>query len=191
MTKAELGDKNLVMDILTKSFDTNKSVNYVIKQDKKRSKRIRALMEYSYAICKQFGEVYLSNDKKACALTLLPDTQKTTLTTIFLDLRLAIISLGLTRAIKALERAMLIKKQYPASSVYYIWLIGVHPEAQNNGIGTTLLSEIIANAQILNRPIYLETSMSENLPFYKKMGFEVYAELESPHSIFFLRKNNN
>ncbi len=72
MVKAEYNSKTLVVDILTKSFDTNQSVNYIINQDEKRKKRIKNLMEYSFDVCYLFGKVFLSDDKKSCALIVLP-----------------------------------------------------------------------------------------------------------------------
>ena len=59
MKKADHNDKNLVVDILTKSFDTNQSVNYIVKQDQKRVKRISALLNYSFEVCHMFGDVFL------------------------------------------------------------------------------------------------------------------------------------
>ena len=38
MRKATVNDKQLVIDILKKAFDDNKSVNYVVKQDQKRAR---------------------------------------------------------------------------------------------------------------------------------------------------------
>ena len=62
MIKAAYSDKNLVVDILTDSFETNQSVNYIVKQDKKRVNRIRSLMDYSFEVCYSFGEVFLSDN---------------------------------------------------------------------------------------------------------------------------------
>ena len=78
MVKAKQTDKNLVADILTKSFENNQSVNYIAKQDEKRLTRIRSLMDYSFEVCYKFGDVFLSEDRKACALILYPDKKKTT-----------------------------------------------------------------------------------------------------------------
>ncbi|MGB4398634.1 MAG: N-acetyltransferase, partial [Daejeonella sp.] len=78
MKKAAYGDKVLVKNILSKSFDKNQSVNYIAQQDELREKRIAALMDYSFEICYNYGDVYLSEDNKACALVLYPDRKKTT-----------------------------------------------------------------------------------------------------------------
>lgn len=188
MKNAEYSDKELVVDILTDSFETNKSVNYIIKQDNKRKKRIRALMDYSFEVCKEFGNVYLSDDKKACALVLFPDKKKTTLKSIQLDLKLILSSVGLSNIKKTLERESLIKKHQPKDTMYYLWFIGVDPKHQNSGIGTTLLNEVIKDSESKKRSIYLETSTMKNLPWYKKFGFDVYNELDLSYKLFFLKK---
>jgi hypothetical protein len=74
MIKANYGDKERIIKILAQSFDDNKSVNYIIPQDKKRKQRIRQLMAYSFDICLQYGKVFLSDDKKACVKRQTSDT---------------------------------------------------------------------------------------------------------------------
>jgi len=68
MVRATSNDKELVADILIRSFVDNKSINYIIKQDEKREQRLKHLMEYSFDICNLFGDVFVSDDRKACAL---------------------------------------------------------------------------------------------------------------------------
>jgi hypothetical protein len=60
MRKATEEDKERIIDLLAKSFDANQSVNYLVPQDEKRLKRIRALMDYSFEICREFGEIFIS-----------------------------------------------------------------------------------------------------------------------------------
>jgi len=36
-------------------------------------------------------------------------------------------------------------------------------------------------------PVYLETSTLKNMPWYKRMGFEVYDEVELSYTLFFLK----
>ena len=63
MLKAEYKDKEFAVDILVKSFDDNKSINYIIKQDKQRVKRLRILMGYSFDLCFYFGKIYFTDDR--------------------------------------------------------------------------------------------------------------------------------
>ena len=95
MIRAEYQDKQLIVNILTSSFENNKSVNYIIKQDSKRIIRIKNLMAYSFDVCYYFGDVFLSNDKKACALIVYPDKKKVNIRSVLLDLKLIIFSTGL------------------------------------------------------------------------------------------------
>ena len=188
MIKAAYNDKNLVVDILTVSFETNQSVNYIVKQDKKRVKRIRSLMDFSFEVCYSFGEVFLSDDNKACALILFPDKKKTTLKSILLDVKLILSCVGLNNIMKAMNRESKIKEIQPKELMYYLWFIGVDPRHQNSGIGTELLEDLIEDSKRRERPIYLETSTLKNLPWYKKFGFDIYNELDLSYKLFFLKR---
>lgn len=189
MTRADYTDKNLVVDILTKSFDDNQSVNYIVQQDSKRPHRVRALMDYSFEVCHSFGKVFLSDDKKACALVLFPDQRRTSLKSILLDVKLIFSCMGIGNIRKALTRESKIKNLQPKGLMYYLWFIGVDPKFQNTGAGTKLLNEVIEDATSRKRSIYLETSTLKNIPWYKKFGFDIYNELDLGYNLFFLKKD--
>jgi len=191
MIQAEYKDKELVIDILCNSFDQNKSVNYIVKQDSKRKKRIKTLMDYSFEYCYMFGNVYLSDDRKACALIMLPEKKKTSVKSILLDAKMAVSCVGLNRVSKILARDAKIKSEYPQSPIYYLWFIGVKPDEQQKGIGTSLLKELIKESDLLKRPIYLETSVPENIRFYNKQGFNIYNELDFGYKLFLVKRDLN
>jgi GNAT superfamily N-acetyltransferase len=188
MIRARYEDKSLVVQILTNSFKDNQSVNYVINQGPARDTRISRLMEYSFDYCNLFGEVFLSDDRNACALAVFPDKKKVNLKTIFWDVKLALTCIGLGNLKKALNRESRIKTTHPPSPIYYLWFIGVRPEFQNMGIGSALLSEVIAESESIQRPLYLETSTLRNLPWYKKFGFQVHKELDFGYNLFCLKR---
>ncbi len=189
MRKAEYSDKNLVIDILAKSFDNNQSVNYIVKQDQKRVQRVSSLMAYSFEICNLFGDVFLSDDNKACALIVYPDKKKTTLKSTLLDIKLILQSVGPGNISKALKREKLISSIQPKIQMAYLWFIGVDPVAQGRGSGSKLLQEIIDYSNSNNRPIYLETSTVKNLPWYEKFGFEVYSEQDLTYHLYFFKRD--
>ena len=191
MKKVDYCDKKLIVNILSNSFDSNQSVNYIVKQDKKRVKRIRSLMDYSFEVCAMFGKVLLSDDRKACALVLYPDRKRTTLKSIWLDLKLIFNCIGLSNVFKAMDRESKIKKIQPKERMCYLWFIGVNPIYQGSGIGSKLLREIIEESEMEDRTIYLETSTMKNLPWYKKFGFEVYNKLELDYTLYFLKRTLN
>lgn len=189
MRQVNCKEKNLIIDILTQSFESNQSVNYIIPQDKKRINRIRALMDYSFEVCSLFGEVFISDDNKACALIVYPDKKKTTLKSISLDIKLIIQCVGFKNIKKTLSREALIQKIQPKETMTYLWFIGVNQAEQNKGIGSRLLQEIIEYSNQNNRPIYLETSTLKNLPWYSKFGFKVYSEQDLSYHLYFLKRD--
>jgi ribosomal protein S18 acetylase RimI-like enzyme len=145
-------------------------------------------MEYSFEECFMFGEVFLSDDEKACALVLYPDKKRTTIKSILLDMKLIFSCIGIENIKKALARESKIKQLQPKTTMYYLWFIGVDPEFQNKGIGSMLLNEIIKDSKHKQRPIFLETSTLKNLPWYKKHGFLIYNELKLTYKLFFLKR---
>jgi ribosomal protein S18 acetylase RimI-like enzyme len=189
MIKATIKDKAMVIDILTNSFDDNKSVNYIIKQDSQRINRIRALMSYSFDTCFMFGEVYLSDNRQACALILFPDHKKFSLRAIWLDLILVFKVIGIDRVGKAMSRESLIKSNYPKEPFYYLWFLGVFNSEQNKGTGTILLEELIQDSQKQNREIYLETSTTKNIPWYGKFNFKIYKEIDFGYQLYMLKRD--
>lgn len=187
MIKATKDDKKLILDILTASFHTNQSVNYIIKKDNRRDERIRSLMDYSFEICQKFGEVFLSEDRSGCALVVYPDKKKTTFQSILLSLKLIFKCIGFQNIQKTLKREAMIKKVQPKEAMTYLWFIGVDPEKQGHGIGTRLLTYILESSRMKNRPVCLETSTLSNLSWYKKFGFKIYWIENIGYELHFLK----
>jgi ribosomal protein S18 acetylase RimI-like enzyme len=188
MTKATYSDKALVVDILAKSFADNSSVNYIIKQDRKKILRLKRLMEYSFDTCFAYGEILLSGDRKGCALIIFPEKKRITLKSILSDVKLIISCIGIRNAIKAMKRESAIKKVQPKELIYYLWFIGVETTAQNKGIGTRLIQEIINHSAAMERTICLETSTIKNIPWYQQFGFTIYNELDFGYRLYCLKK---
>lgn len=188
MRSATRTDKLLTTDLLSAAFNDNLSVNYIVRQDERREQRIRALMDYSFEVCYQFGEVLLSDDRKACALLLYPDQKKTTLKSIWLDIKLIFQAVGLVGIKKALDREAQIKQVQPKEPMVYLWFIGVSPLYQHHGIGSLLLQQIMVEAKKKGLPVYLETSTERNLPWYAQFGFKEYATTQFTYTLHFLKR---
>lgn len=188
MRQANHNDRERIVDILSASFNDNRSVNYIIKQDGKRADRLKGLMRYSFDVCQLFGDVFLTNDKSGCALILKPDRKKTTLQSLLLDAKLAAGVLGIENIKKASARETTISKTHPKGLLYYLWFIGVDPGEQNKGIGSELLQKVIEEGEKDNRIICLETSTEKNIPWYKKFGFTIYQELDFGYRLYCMKK---
>jgi N-acetylglutamate synthase-like GNAT family acetyltransferase len=188
MIRAAYSDKKRVTDILVQAFDTNKSVNHIVQAGSNRAKSMQALMSYSFDVCYEWGDVFLSDDKSGCALLLFPEKKKTSLHSVARDARLVLNCFGILHAGKVLRRETAIKKLQPKELMYYLWFIGVHPAAQHKGTGSQLLQDVILQSERLSRPLVLETSVTGNVEWYKHFGFKVYQELDLGYQLYFMRR---
>ncbi|NQX39079.1 Acetyltransferase (GNAT) family protein [Pedobacter steynii] len=188
MIKATKLDKSTVVRILSRSFQDNKSVNYIVRQDSGRLLRIDRLIEYSFLTCMDSGEIFLSEDEQCCALVLFPDRKKVTLNAIWRDLKLIFSVTGLRTVLKVLKRESLIKKQYPSGGeLYYIWFVACTPESQGKGKGTRMMRFLLSEALSMKRPVYLETSTERNIRWYEGLGLHVYNQLDLGYTLYFLK----
>lgn len=188
MRIAGISDKDLVVNILTGSFLENKSVNYLIPNDKNRIDRIRALMEYSFNVCASSGKVLIDDSNSAVALVSFPERKKTTLRGILWEAALVLNGIGVGNISKAMNREKAISENYPTGvDIYYLWFLAVTKNLQGRGIGSQFMDEIRQDAKQLMRPIYLETSTEQNLPFYERAGFETYKVMDFGYKLYLIK----
>lgn len=188
--KAQRSDKERVVEVLRLAFKNNRSVHFMVGSSEGRDYRLRKLMAYAFEMCYRFGEVWLSEGKDACALVLFPHLKRFSLWSMLLDIQLMWCVIGFSGVKKVLNREKLIGAQHPCSPFCYLWFIGVNPWVQGKGIGSAMLKEIVADAEIAGMPVYLETSVVENLSWYQKLGFEVFHDLDLGYALFFLKKEH-
>lgn len=191
MVEANHRDRELIIEILTQSFQNNLSVNYLIPQDTKRMQRIRELMAYSFDLCMLFGKAVLSENRKACALVVFPDRKRTSLQNLLLSGRLILKAIGISNIVKALSREKQVAQNHPTTPIYHLWFLGVLPEFQGRGAGGKLLDELLADALTMNRSVYLETSTQRNIPWYERHGFTIYGKILLSYTLYLLSSNQN
>ncbi len=63
---------------------------------------------------------------------------------------------------------------------WYLSILAVAKEYQGQGFGRQLLAPVLAEADRLNTPTFLETFTEVNLIFYEKLGYEVALEYVEP-----------
>lgn len=61
---------------------------------------------------------------------------------------------------------------------WYLWVLGVDPSFQGQGIGGKLIEPVLARSDDEGVPCYLEAMTERNVAFYKKREFEVVSEGE-------------
>lgn len=193
MRKAIITDKKLVSEILVSAFsplkDSN-SINLVVKQDKRRIERMQILMEYLFERAIYFGEVFISENNKACILLKFSHKEKTTFKTILLDIELAYKCIGVERILGVLKRQRVANQNYPKEKHIRPMIMGVKQESKGNGTAARLLIEVINKFKNNQLPVIIDAASEKNARLYQKFGFKIIKKEESlGFPIFFLRLN--
>lgn len=193
MRKASPNDKDLVTEILVSAFETSKedsSINLTVKQDERRVERMKILMEYLFERAMLFGEIFISDNEKACLLVKYTHLEKTTLKTIKLDLQLAFKCIGIERVYKVLKRQQVVKKNYPKEKHIIPMILGVKNEINGKGTAARLLLKLKHHFKDNKLPVILDAASEKNVKMYQKFGFRIVKEDDSlGFPIWFLRLN--
>lgn len=174
-------DFTQVTDVLGRAFDDDPVMNFMAKQDAKRSARIRTLMDLALRkMTYPYGETYVTEGFEGAALWNPPNGRPHGM---LADLQLlpgmakvAGLS-GVPRVVGALS---LMEKKHPKEPHYYLLAIGVDPSKQGQGIGSQLMAPMLERCDREGMPAYLESSKARNVPLYERHGFKVVEELDLP-----------
>lgn len=71
-----------------------------------------------------------------------------------------------------------IDKNHPTKAHYYLEYLGVDPQYQGKGFGSSILKHLIARADEGGVGCYLENANPRNVNFYQRFGFEILSEKE-------------
>jgi ribosomal protein S18 acetylase RimI-like enzyme len=83
---------------------------------------------------------------------------------------------GLRTAWRCILADYEIRKRHPHYRHWYLWMLGVSPERQGQGVGSALLKALSARAEADRVPCYLETDKASSVKIYERHGYRVEAE---------------
>ena len=131
-----------------------------------------------------FGEVHTTSDLTGCAVWLLPgETDFTEERGAQANMQEFAKQIG-AEAVKRLDlyttASEAAHKRIMPGAHWYLVTIGVDPGFQGQGIGSALISAVLARADESQHPVFLETSTPGNVRFYEKRGFTVCCEESLP-----------
>jgi ribosomal protein S18 acetylase RimI-like enzyme len=71
-----------------------------------------------------------------------------------------------------------VDKIHPNEPHYYLEYLGVEPELQGKGLGSTILQQLVSKADEERVGCYLENANPRNTSFYQRFGFQIITEKE-------------
>jgi GNAT superfamily N-acetyltransferase len=179
--KATAEDVPRLARVLARAFYEDPVMRWVFPDD---SRRLRQLERSSVSVslkmmCLPHGETYTTEDVAGGALWLPPGKERLgPLDSLRLLPHMAA-SWGrdLPRALRSLAH---VDAKHPRDPHYYLFILGVDPDRQGEGIGTALMRPVLRTCVSRGVPAYLEASGPRNRDLYARNGFEVVEETALP-----------
>lgn len=172
--------------MLGRAFHNDPWMLYLYPDEVKRRHRLPVLFGIPLRYVLRYGEITTTADVTGVACWLPPG--KTTLTlrgmlnTGSLRSAFQLGWQGLLRSNRLQIYQNSLHKRYVSEPHWYLYVLGVDPTVQGQGIGSMLLQSGLERADAARLPAYLETMNPRNVPFYQKFGFSIVHEGEIPGS---------
>lgn len=178
ITKA---DFETVGALMARAFDDDPMINFIVKQDAKRAKRIRAFMDAGLQkLTFPYGETYMTEAGDGAAVWNPPGGRPHGLRSDLSMLPTLIKTSGFSGLSRSVAAFSLAEKLHPKEPHYYLLGIGVEPDRQGKGVGSTLLAPMAERLDREGVPAFLESSKERNLPLYERFGFHVTKPYDLP-----------
>ena len=182
MTAAQIAESG---DVLGRAFFDDPLTTWVLPDDAKRAKILPWFFAKAATVGHRYGEVYTTPGRvEGNAIWLPPGGTKLTIPRMAATgMLMAPLKFGIPtflRFMKVLNHLEHLHDLAVPEPHWYLFVLGVDPPRQGQGLGGTLLAPILARADADNVPCYLETQKTRNVTFYQKHGFEVVVEEDLP-----------
>ena len=159
---------------------------YIYPDEAERTRRLPWLFNMALRYTLRYGEVTTTPAITGAACWLPPGS--TTVSDgqmVRVGALMILLKLGLS-ALRRFNNADVYMRSMHKRSIdephWYLWVLGVDPADQGQGIGSMLLRAGLERADASNLPCYLETMNPDNVPLYQKFGFAIAGEGDIPNS---------
>ena len=171
MIQATEKQRPTAVQIITKTFDANPSVNIVIGDGGNRKRKIGRLADYAFTKALNREGSFISSNEKGAALCFRSDVGKSTLKEFLYEVRFAL-SIPVKKVFQTLKRESYLKKHRYDGVHLYFWFLGVYRDGDDAVY--ELKDYIFEWSDREKLPILLETSVPRNRDIYLRYGFEIY-----------------
>ncbi|GAB5475556.1 MAG: hypothetical protein Mars2KO_36550 [Maribacter sp.] len=193
MIRASKEDRKTVVAILVEAFEPlmeENSINLVVKQDEKRSERMRILMEYLFDKAMRTGEVFLSDNRASCLLISYAHKDTFSISKLASTIRLAIKCIGVERVRKVLRRQKIVQRNYPNGAYIRPMIFAVRNEYKGTVTAAKLIMQVFKDFKDNELPVIVDTASEDHVRLYQKFGLRIFnKEKELGFPIYLLRMN--
>ena len=172
---ADEGDRELVVRLLDESFQDDPVSGWVFPGYEYRRTTHHRLMAAFTEIVLAEGRIDVTEDGSACALWLSVPAGEHDAEEDAADDGPALLRAAVDPGNERIELiGRLTAEIHPAGRAHeYLWMIGVTPEHQGEGIGSALVQHVLDRCDREGLPAYLEASSARSRGLYERLGFEL------------------
>ena len=180
----EVAERGAAGRVLARAFQDEPTHAMVVPDEQKRVRALTWLFDRMMRYALSYGQAYTTSRLEGVACWLPPGQTGMTLG------RLLRSGLGATplklgwpayrRFSAYLSLADALHHRHAPVAHWYLWVLGVEPPNQGQGIGSRLIQPVLARASAEGLPCYVETASELNVHFYGKHGFKVVESAEVP-----------
>ncbi|WP_093151642.1 GNAT family N-acetyltransferase [Saccharopolyspora antimicrobica] len=173
---AVVDELDAAADTLAAAFADYPFTRHTISADDHLDRVRRTQRMYLERIGFPQGQVHVCGEAEAVAVWTTPATDLT----VFAGMAAEAQEIAGDRAEAAAAAEQAMAPHRPTEPVWFLATIGVRPGLQGRGLGRAVLEPGLRAADAADVPCFLETSLESNVAFYRKLGFEVTAEVDLP-----------
>lgn len=177
--RGDSADLDAVTDTLARAFQRDPVACWVTPDARRRLSVLPALFGLLVSAALDDGEVHVRSDRRAASLweppgSPPPDAEAEVAFTAALHEAIGMDALRVGEVMGTLA------SQRPPDPAWHLTFVGVVPELQGRGVGTTLLRPALERVDTEGQAIYLEASSPGSRRLYERLGFRVIGEVELP-----------
>ena len=171
-------------EVLARAFHDDPIYTSVIPEETQRFPSLRSLFRPVVKYGLLYGEAYSTSAVDGAACWMPPGSTEVT---VWRAVRAGMMMIPTRIGRDAWRRFSLmltyteeLHKRLMVRPHWYLWVLGVEPAAQGQGVGGRLIELVLNRADRDGVPCYLETETEWNAAFYGRRGFEVTNDGEIP-----------
>jgi ribosomal protein S18 acetylase RimI-like enzyme len=169
-------DHPAVTRTLAAAFDKDPVTSFCVRADARRWWALQVAFKRALDLFQPYDLTFVANDGQGAALWARHDQWQLTFWQEWWLIPLYIRVCGIDRFRRLGRGFDSMKSRHPTEPHYYLYLLGVHPDHQLQGLGAALLCTMLERCDREHMPAYLEASSPRNIPFYRRHGFQVIEE---------------
>ena len=183
ITRLTMADLDWAADFLTNVFLVGPPITKLFSPPNVE-RQLRYFMHCNCALALNTGECYATQARDGVALWLPPGrTSMTVLDMWRAGMLWAPLKYGLAGTAKVIGFAHHVDAMHKRCAPmphYYLFLTGVDPKQQRQGVSTALLGDMLRRIDAERLPVFLETQSAGNVEIYEKLGFTVVEKRAFP-----------